>query len=68
MNLRNDLIKKLKSHSVEVSVNELDKYYHRFINDINYEFTKFDGFLDLMEDEYLFNKFLSSIELYKKTL
>ena len=67
MNLRRDLIKKLKYHSVEVSVNELDKYYHRFINDINYEFTKFDGFLDLMEDEYLFNKFLSSIELYKKT-
>lgn len=68
MNLRRNLINKLRHHGVEVSVNDLDKYYYKFINDINYEFAKFDGFLDLIEDEYFFNKFLSFVELYKKTL
>lgn len=64
MNLRRDLLKKLKSHKIEVSVNQLDEYYWKFINETNYEFSKFDGFLDLIESEDFFSKFLSRIKFY----
>lgn len=64
MNLRNDLLKKLKSHGIEVSVNQLDEYYWKFISETNYEFSKFDGFLDLIENEDFFSKFLSRIKVY----
>ena len=65
MNLRNDVIKKLKSHGIKVSVNQLDEHYWKFINETNYEFSKFDGFLDLIENEIFFSKFLSRIKVYR---
>ena len=68
MNLRNDVIKKLKSYGIKVSANELDEYYYKFINEIDYEFSKFDGFLDLMEDDDFFKRFLSRIKVYIKRI
>ena len=66
MNFRKVILAKLKQQNLEISSNLLDKYYYLWKEETNYEYTKFDGFLDFIELEEVFDDFCVKLKTYIK--
>ena len=66
MNYRKIILTKLKQRNLEISSNLLDRYYYFWKEETGYEYTKFDGFLDFIELEEVFNDFCKKLKNYMK--
>ena len=66
MNYRKVILTKLKQKNLEISSNLLDRYYYFWKEDTNYKFSKFDGFLDFIEYEEVFEDFCKKLKKYIK--
>ena len=66
MNYRKVILTKLKQKNLEISSNLLDRYYYFWKEETNYKFSKFDGFLDFIELEEVFEDFCNKLKKYIK--
>ena len=66
MTLRKTILIKLKEKEIDIGQRRFDKYYFNWINDTNYEYSKFDGMLDMIENEDLFLDFCNKVKQYIK--
>lgn len=66
MNYRKVILTKLKQKNFEISSNLLDRYYYFWKEETNYKFSKFDGFLDFIEYEEVFEDFCKKLKKYMK--
>jgi hypothetical protein len=66
MNFRKVILAKLKQQNLEISVNLLDKYYYFWKEETNYPYSKFDGFLDFVELDEVFDDFCKKLKTYIK--
>lgn len=66
MSYRNVLFKKLEEKGISIGGRKFDKYYFLWVEEIQYKFTKFDGILDMIENEDLLNDFCKKIRKYEE--
>ena len=66
MNYRKVILTKLKQKNLEISSNLLDRYYYFWKEETNYKFSKFDGFIDFIEYEEIFEDFCKKLKKYMK--
>jgi hypothetical protein len=64
LNFRKAILTKLKQQNFEISSNLLDKYYYFWKKETNYPYTKFDGFLDFIELNEVFDDFCEKLKKY----
>lgn len=67
MNYRKIIINKLKHKNLEISSNLLDRYYYWWKEEVQYQHSKIDGFLDFIEKEEMFEDFYNKLKTYIKT-
>jgi hypothetical protein len=66
LNFRKVILAKLKQQNLEISSNLLDKYYYLWREEVNYPHSKFDGFLDFVELDEVFDDFCTKLKTYIK--
>lgn len=64
MNYKKVILAKLKQKNLEISVNLLDKYYYLWKEEVDYPHSKFDGFLDFIELNEVFDDFCIKLKKY----
>ena len=66
MSYRKILLTKLKEKGVEIGSTKFDKCYFYWINAVNYKYSKYDGVLNMIENEDLLDDFIEKIKQYEK--